>query len=411
MKSTRFLFSLLFILWIFFNAPCQAETLIIQVGKLIPVEGPEQKDVWIWIENGIIKKIGKDFEIPWNATIIDAHDKILFPGTIEVASSGSMDQPNENVPMVPFVSVRESINPTASYFEDLIRNGITTVQIVPGTETIIGGYGAVLKPTGNTLESMLRKEPGMLRIAMGADSRHSRIRKMATLRQTFQETLLYRENLQSKETPDAPSGLTPQLYLESAEPVKQPLIDLIEGRLTALIHCPEPGDCFRALELAKTFQFKPVLQVGPRAFLVADLLKQAGVSIILDSEITLQEDIKGQGDLETIILPKIYQEKGVPYCLSSRGRRYLWYQAGLALQAGLPREEALKSITLYPAQILGLEKQIGSLTEGKSADFLVLSGDPLDIRTWIEEVWIEGKKVYSRKDDLRLKHFSGASDK
>ncbi|MEK7484849.1 MAG: amidohydrolase family protein, partial [Planctomycetota bacterium] len=273
--------------------------------------------------------------------------------------------------------------------------------------TIIGGYGAILKPTVNTLESMLRKEPGMIRISLGADSRHSRIRKMATLRQTFQETLIYRETLQSKENLEISTVLSPHLYLESADPVKQPLIDLIEGRLIALIHCPEPGDCFRALELAKTFQFKPILQLGPRAFLAADLLKQAGVSILLDSEISLQEDFKGQGDLETVILPLIYHQKGIPFCLSSRGRRFLWYQAGLALQGGLPREEALKSITLYPAQILGLEKEIGSLIEGKSADFVILSGDPLDIRTWVEEVWIEGKKVYSRKEDIRLKHFSG----
>ncbi|MEK7487293.1 MAG: hypothetical protein AABZ60_23430, partial [Planctomycetota bacterium] len=140
MKSIQYFlfFSLLFASFCLQTIPVYADTIIIQVGKLIPVEGPEQENVMLWIENGIIKKIGKDFEIPWNATVFDAHDKVLFPGMIEAASSGSMDLANENIPLVPFISVRESINPTASYFEDLLRNGITTVQIIQGTETIIG---------------------------------------------------------------------------------------------------------------------------------------------------------------------------------------------------------------------------------------------------------------------------------
>lgn len=390
-----------------------ADSIVFHVGKVIPIDGPELTDAWVWVENGKIKKIGKNLDIPWDAKVIEALDKTVFPGMVEASSSGSLDSPNENIPLVPFVSVRESLNPTHVYFEDLIRNGITTVQIIQGPNTIIGGYGAVLKPTGNTLESMLRKEPGMLRISLAADGKNSRIRKMATLRRLFQETLHYQKELKEKKLsasdtpPKEELPLSPELYLESADFQKQPIIDLFEGRLQALIYCPEPGDCLRALELAQTYKFKPILEVGPRAFLAVDFLKKAGISVILDSEITYQEDFQEEDVFETIAVPNQFHQKQVPFCLSSRGAQFLWYQAGLAVQNGLPREEALKSITLYPAKILGIEKQVGSLSEGKDADFLLLSGDPLDVRTWIEEVWIEGKQVYTRKEDLRLKHFSG----
>jgi hypothetical protein len=389
-----------------------AQNLIIQAGKVIPVEGAEQEDVWIWIKEGRIQKIGKDFEIPWDAQVIDAKNKVVFPGMVEAVTSSGLDFPNENLPFVPFLSVRESLNPTATYFEDLLRHGITTVQVLPGTKTIIGGFGVILKLKGNTLESMLYREPGMLRISLASDENTSRLQKMAVLRQSLQEAQAYRERLKEEsqsQTQSSPLQATVSgsvsLYLNAEDPTKQALLDLLEGRLQALIYCPEPSDCYRALQLAEEFKIKPVLQVGSRTPLALPFLEKANTPLLLDAPITYWETFDEERPPEERVVPLPFAQKKMTYALSSQGEHFLAYQAGLAVRHGLSREEAFKAITLYPARILGAEKDIGSLKEGKSADFLLLSGDPLDVRTWVEEVWIDGQAVYQRKNDVRLKHF------
>jgi len=106
------------------------------------------------------------------------------------------------------------------------------------------------------------------------------------------------------------------------------------------------------------------------------------------------------------VLPQIFMQAHVRLAFqtepSAYGSRYLWFQAATAVKYGMPRAEALRAITLNPAQIIGLGDRVGSIEKGKDANLLLLTGDPLDVRTWVDTVLIEGEVVYERSKDERL---------
>jgi imidazolonepropionase-like amidohydrolase len=112
------------------------------------------------------------------------------------------------------------------------------------------------------------------------------------------------------------------------------------------------------------------------------------------------------------VLPAIFAKAGVKFSfqteMSSTGSGYLWYQAAAAVRHGLPRADAIKAVTRAPAEILGIEARVGTIEKGKDANLLVLTGDPLDARTWVDQVLVEGKVVYERSKDAKLKRILGA---
>jgi imidazolonepropionase-like amidohydrolase len=106
------------------------------------------------------------------------------------------------------------------------------------------------------------------------------------------------------------------------------------------------------------------------------------------------------------VTPAIFYKAGVKFAFqtdtSEYGRRYLWYQAATAVRYGVDRAEALKSITLYPAQFIGIDNRLGSIESGKEASLIFLTGDPLDAQTWVDKVMIGGEIVYEKAKDVRL---------
>src|SRR5436309_4514448 len=130
------------------------ERLAIKGGKVIPVAGPPVENCVILIRGGKIEAVGKDLAIPSEAKVIDATGKVVVPGFIEAHSTRGMDQVNESNPNVPFLSVVDAIDPSQDYFEESRRNGVTTVAIVPGHNTMFGGQAAIVKTFGSIVDDM-----------------------------------------------------------------------------------------------------------------------------------------------------------------------------------------------------------------------------------------------------------------
>jgi len=107
------------------------------------------------------------------------------------------------------------------------------------------------------------------------------------------------------------------------------------------------------------------------------------------------------------VIPVEFHKAGVKYALEAQtgalATRYLWFQAATAVSFGVPRAEALRAITLTPAELIGVGDRVGSIEAGKDANLLLITGDPLDSKTWVDTVLIEGKTVYERKNDIRLR--------
>jgi imidazolonepropionase-like amidohydrolase len=147
-----------------------------------------------------------------------------------------------------------------------------------------------------------------------------------------------------------------------------------------------------------------VIVGGSEAWKVADLLREKQVPVILEGVHNMPSAESEPYD-EPFVLPKRLHEKGVLFCIASNdasNARNLPYHVATAVAHGLPREEALKAITLYPAQILGLAHRLGSIEVGKDANLVLVSGDPLDIRSEVIQVWIAGRPIEMTSKHIRL---------
>lgn len=396
-------------------APALAEEVVaIQAGKIIPIAGEEIENGTILIQDGRITAIGKDVEVPWDASVIDASDKVVMPGLIEPHSSLGLDQPNEAMPNVPFVSVFEAIDPFSSYFPDSLRNGVTSIHLLPGNDTLIGGQGMIVKPHGASVEDMTVQRNVGLKISLRPTRGRSRMAHISELRRTFEDMKRELEEKEkeleekAKDGEEAPGTARDQLDIR-----RRALADLLDGALPAYVYCDNASDVLRAITLSKEHGYKMIPVLGQDGYKAAKLLAEAKLPAIVDPALVTWERDEETGQEMPHSTPTALKEAGVKFALQSTsstlGDGYLWYQAARAVRSGLPREDALRAITLSAAEILGIADRVGSLEKGKEANLLVLSGDPLDIRTWVETVMIEGEVVYERSKDPTLSELGAGS--
>jgi len=185
------------------------------------------------------------------------------------------------------------------------------------------------------------------------------------------------------------------------------MVDLLNKKLTAFIYCDRAADVPKAIEIQKTHELNTVLVLGPDCYKAAGLIAKSKLPVILDPELIVWETNEQTNEEEMKVIPMIFHKAGVKFAFqtdtSQYGRRYLWYQAATAVKYGMKREEALKSITLYPSQFIGVDNRLGSIETGKEATLVFLTGDPLDAQSWVDQVMIAGEIVYERAKDERLK--------
>jgi len=395
--------------------------LAIKAGKIITIAGPEIQDGVILVEDGIIKAVDKNVEIPWDAEVIEAKDRVVMPGFVLAHTSNGLDAPNENVPEVPFLSTFDSIDPVNPFFEDSLRDGVVAMLVLPGNNTLLGGTGTVVKPYGRTVEAMLIKRYTGLKISLAppvqqtlrytdggysyqATGNISRMGHMQRFRRYMAELKDYLEQYEQRKK-DAKEQEKP--FDEEIDARKQPMIDLLNGKVTAFIYCGTAADVPKAIEIQQTHNFNTALVLGTDGYKAADLISKKKMPVILDPQLVVWETNEQTNAEEMKVAPAIFYKAGVKFAFqtdtSEYGRRYLWYQAATAVRYGVDRAEALKSITLYPAQFIGIDNRFGSIESGKEASLIFLTGDPLDAQTWVDKVMIGGEIVYEKAKDLRLK--------
>jgi len=399
---TIFLIALLMISSV--HAAPVRQKVAIKAGKIITLAGSDIQDGVILIEDGIIKAVGTDVEIPWDANVTEAKDKVLMPGFVIAHTSSGLDRPNENLPEVPFLSSFDSIDPLSPYFEDSLRDGVVAMLVLPGEMTLLGGTGTIVKPHGRTVESMLVKRYTGLKISLQPTRGTSRMGHIQRFRRYMDDLKDYLEAYEQRKT-DAEEEKKP--FDEEIDPRKQSMIDLLNGKLTAFIYCNRASDVPKAIEIQETHKLKAVLVLGTDCYKAVDLIAAKKLPVILDPQLIIWETNEETNEEEMKVIPMIFHKAGVKFALqtdtSQYGRRYLWYQAATAVKHGMDRAESLKSTTLYPAQFIGADDRFGSIEAGKEANLIFLTGNPLDAQTWVDQVMMGGEIVYERAKDERLK--------
>jgi len=414
-----------------------SDSLVIEAGRIVVDSQTEIEDGVLVIQGGRVAAVGKrgEVEVPWEAPVLGGPEFTAFPGFVEAYSARGMDRANERIDVAPFLDVRDSIDPINLYFQDCLRWGITTVNVQQGPDCVIGGRGRLVKPVGITIDEMTVRPGYGLVLSAAPKSGLSRATQAGTMREAFGELRRYLEGivqdakdggdyarrealaqgreLEGEAAKGRPFQSTASWSIDGLEMIPRgaidgkqgPLLDLVEGRVPAFFHCGGPHDVHLALETAKQNGFleRTTLVLQPECWKAASAIAEAGVPVIHTGPMvhTETDPVTGE-ETETFVL-EVYRDKGIDFSLSSQNSSTssLWYQAARAVGHGLTREQAIDAVTVAPARALGMADHLGTLGEGRLANVVLLSGDPLATTTMVEHVIVEGAHAYDRSKDPR----------
>ncbi len=361
----------------------------------------------LW-EEGRIVAVGENLDLPSQTEVLDERGNTVVPGYIDAHTHLGIleeiyqmegDDLNEMTePVTPELRALDGVNPYDLGFKDAIKGGITTVMTGPGSANVVCGTTMVLKTVGECLQDMVLIEQSGLKVAFGENPKRvygeqkkmpsTRMGIAALLRQAFIDTKDY---LAKKEKAEKENEVVEHdLGLEN-------LALVLKGKIPLRAHVHRADDIATAIRIADEFQVKMVLEHGTEAHKnIKDLVKR-DIPVVLGPTLSSRSKVElAEMNWETAAL---LSEAGVLVALTTDHSvipvQYLPLCAALAVRHGMDEQEALKAITINPARILGLDDRIGSLEEGKDADMLVLSGHPLDWRTKIKRVYVNGKEAYA----------------
>ena len=394
-------------------------------GTVITVSGPTIEGGVVLVENGIITAVGDGaMAIPYDAMEVDCTGMTLAPGFVDPHSADGLDVPNENLPSAPFVDVYDAIDPSRFFFEDSLRNGVTTIHVMQGNNCVVGGVSRVVHPIGLSPDEMTSM-PGMaLKMSTTPRTGYERQRQLAELREVFHELDRWRQDLAETkyemhaEKEDDVDPLPPEearskgmelIEDEDLDDAHRHLSYLEDGRLGAWIYCGAATDVAPAVALIedRQWQGRAVLVMGGDSHLAVEEIAEADLPVVLGAEMIFRKRDPITSDEKETFIPAVYMKAGVKFAIqparsNAMPERFLGYQAARLVRAGLDPQKALRKITLGAAEVCGIAKQYGSIESGKIANLVMWTGNPLDFNSWVQKVYVEGILAYDREKDARL---------
>lgn len=399
-----------------------AAPVLLKGGDVYTVSGAMLPKTDLLIVDGKFAPVGATFKAPAGTQVIDITGKRVYPGLISASTTVGLEEigsvratvdTNELGTINPNARAQVAFNPDSEMIPVARANGVLTVHSTPAASSdaghprgLLAGVSALMRLDGWTWDDMtVRGSVGLhvywplMPIRRGPapmpGARDPLKESLTSLRQAFASARAY---LLTKEAA-AGKPLETDLRWEA-------MIPALKGEQPVFIHADNVRQIGAALDWAREEKLKMILVGGADAWRVADRLKAADVPVILDGtfNLPLRRD-DGYDDIYANA-GKLHAA-GVRFCIAGSGdtaggatnARNLPYEAAMAAAFGLPPAEALKAITLYPAQILGVGAELGSIETGKRATLIVTNGDPLEIPTQVEMAFIDGAKI-----ELRSRH-------
>lgn len=394
-----------------------APAYVIRGARVVTVSGADMENATVVISNGRIAAVGASANAPAGAQEIDGRGLTVYPGMIdlgtnmglsEVSSVGATNDTNELGDMNPNVAVIWSVNPHSSHIDVTRVAGVTSALALP-SGGIISGQAALINLAGSSPREMAVAPQAALviefpRIGGGGgfaaflaaqqgitpDALAQRDRRVDQLRQMLRDAEAY--------------GRAQDAYAQDPKNVPRPVSDLklaalvpyVRGERPVIFRAERDREIRAVVRFAEEMKLKPVIIGGSESWKAAQFLKEHNVPVILDSVLNmpLREDDPYDSLYENA---SKLQAAGVRFCISTGDSgahvRDLPFHAGMAAAYGLPKAEALKAVTLYPAQILGVADRLGSIEQGKVANLVVTDGDMLEARTSVRHLFIAGRMI------------------
>ncbi|YCK35803.1 amidohydrolase [Actinomadura sp. ATCC 39365] len=386
-------------------------TLAIINGYVVPVDGDPIEGGTVLVGDGKIVAVGRDVRIPDSAIVVDADGGWVLPGFVEAhghlgvyeeAEGWAGNDTNEMTdPNGARLRALDAINPADQGFADALSGGVTTVVIKPGSGNPIGGQTVAVKCWGRSVDEMLVREPVSVKSALGENPKRvygdqkklpsTRQGVAAVIRDALMKAQDYKAKKAAAEREDKPFDRDGTLEI---------LVRVLDGELPWCQHAHRADDIATALRLADEFGHRLILNHGTEGHLLADTLAERNVPVIIGPLFTSRSKVELRQ--RALRNPGILARAGVELAITTDHPvvpiHFLVHQATLAVKEGLDRDTALRSITVNPARIMGLDDRVGSLRPGLDGDVVVWSGDPLDVMSRALRVFIAGREVYSYVD-------------
>lgn len=396
-------------------APRQSKPVALVGGTVHPVSGPVIERATVVFDGGKITAVGTDAQVPAGAERVDVTGRHVFPGIIDAYNSVGLEEINLGSPgtmdQVEAGSINPSIRAEVAFHQEsehipVARSGgITTVYVCP-QGGLIAGLSAAMMLEGWTWEEMTLKSrlalivnwptmvysPNPFSQQTKEDWLKQRNQSLDDLKKAFDDARAYRTAKQA-------AGAS-----FDTDPRWEAMIPVLEGTVPVVVNASELSQIEAALAFAGDQRIRLILAGARDAWRVTDQLKAKGIPVIVTDIQTAGRRWEAYDAVFT--LAKRLNDAGVKFCVtgdrSSSNSRNVPFHAAQASAYGLPHDEALRAITLYPAQIFGLADRVGSIDVGKDANLLITDGDILEISTKIHQVYIQGRKVDMRDKHTRL---------
>ncbi|WP_018306803.1 amidohydrolase [Desulfitobacterium hafniense] len=368
----------------------------------------EQEDYFkadILIKHSKIKEVRPVIEGEKGIPVLDVREGYILPGWIDChthlgiieEATGKIGVDNNEIsdPITPNLRAIDGVNPMDIAFKDAVRHGITTVMSGPGSDNPVGGLNMAFKTAGRIIDQMVIKNPVGLKIALGENplttygaDKKSPVTRMGTaslIRELFMQAQDY-------------------MSLKNADKVKkrdvklEAVIPLLRGEIPLRAHAHRADDIITAVRIAEEFKIeKLVIEHGTEADLIADYLFEKKVAVALGPMLTprIKMELRNRNYASALKL----MDSGLKVALITdhpyNSIEQLRTIAILAVAEGLSPKDALKCLTVNPAEILGCDDRIGRIAEGYDADLVVYDQEPLSINAKVLQTIIDGKIVYS----------------
>lgn len=400
-------------------AAAHAQTVAIVGARVFPVTGAPIENATVLIRDGKIAAVGANVAVPADARRIDASGKWVTPGLFDAATLLTLQEIAAVGPTRDYTSNGHEhvaaafrpwlgINPQSQYVVPSRNEGVTTVAIVP-QGNLIAGQAAVLDLVDGTSADMLRRAPVAMVAQIGsaqAAGTASRGELIERLREVLADARAYARRRQDYERAQTRDFAARRLDLEALVPV-------MEGRLPMMIAADKASDILAALDLAREYRLGLIIEGGAEAWQVADRLAAQKVPVIAGAMNNIPYGFADLGSRQENA--GLLARAGVQVAMFGNAGggdeeafnvRNIRYEAGNAVAYGMTWNDALRAVTLTPAEIFGVADRTGSLQVGRDANVVVWSGDPFEFSTRAEHVFVRGvERIEPSRQDMLMRRY------
>ena len=394
---------------ILFPAAGRAEgpVLAVRAATLYTMAGPPIADGVVVIVDGKIAAVGPaaTVAVPAAARLLTA--RVATPGLVDahtvVGLTGYLNQEQDQdqldpaEPVQPELRAIDAYNPRERLVEWVRGFGVTTLHTGHAPGALVSGQTMVVKTTGATVEEATLVPAAMVAVTLGDDGRAkgdekkspgTRSKAVAMLRGELVKTRDYirkRDAAEADKRPDR--DLRREVFAE-----------VLAGKLPLLVTVNRATDIVSALRVAEEFGIRIVLDSAAEGYLVADRIKAAGVPVIVHP--SMRRSGTGETENASFETAATLRAAGIPVALQSGFEAYVpktrvcLFEAAIAAANGLSTEEALATVTIDAARILGVADRVGSIAVGRDGDLALFDGDPLEYTSHCVATVIDGKVVF-----------------